>query len=94
MSREKRQAKRFVVSLPLELKQGAGLTRDISHLGAYFETDQPASAGETIEFIIPFDDQGTDPLRLRFRGKVIRVESFVGKNGVAVAFMDYSFERA
>lgn len=90
---ERRQANRFVGRLPVEWNGGTGLTRDFSALGIYFETEQPLSLGERIEFVIGLAHAGSGHLNsVRFQGEVVRVEPNGSKTGIAVAVHTHAFE--
>jgi PilZ domain len=83
---DKRRAERFIGAIPIVLKQGTGLTRDFSTDGVYFETDQALSVGEELDFIMHLNHADpAEQLRLKCRGKVLRLEPGSGKIGVAVA---------
>jgi len=83
---EKRRASRYRVSLPVELEQGSGETRDISESGMFFETDQPFALGQAIRFsvLLAHAIPGIT-FRLRGEGPIVRMERRDDKVGVAVA---------
>jgi PilZ domain len=90
---ERRKTTRFNGNLPVELGHGRGVTRDFSSQGVYFETDQPLSVGEAIQFNIPIDHSGLEySFHIRCQGVVLRVEPSGEKVGVPVAIHSYSFE--
>jgi len=92
-SAERRHATRFRGSLPIEWKTGAGITRDFSASGIFFETDQFFSSGEPVEFALKLEH--FDPahlVRLRCRGEVVRVERGPERVGVAMVINSYRFE--
>jgi len=90
---DRRQARRYRVTVPVELEQGAGTTRDISASGVFFETDLSCSLGATLSFplVLEHADPG-GPVRLQCQGEVVRVEQCEGKVGVAVCFTSYWFD--
>ena len=93
---ERRKAERFIGAIPVEFKQGMGITRDYSTDGIYFVTDQPLSLGEQLEFVIKLSDTDPYPLgqtRLRCLGEVVRVEPGLKTLGVAVAVTTHTLER-
>jgi hypothetical protein len=91
--RERRSTPRFKGNLPLEVGKGRGMTRDFSAQGVYFETDQPLSVGEVIQFAIPIEHSDlAHPFHIRCQGEVLRVEPTGEKVGVAVTIHSYSFE--
>jgi hypothetical protein len=90
---ERRKAVRFTGQLPMELKQGTGMTRNFSTSGIYFETDHSFSHLEPINFFLILEHTGFGPrVRIRCRGEVVRVETGGEKTGVAVAIHSYSIE--
>jgi len=92
---ERRKAKRFTGQLPLELKQGRGLTRDFSTSGVYFETDRLLSPPEPIDFFLILEHTGLGPqVRVHCCGEVVRAEPNGEKTGIAVAVHSYSIEGA
>jgi hypothetical protein len=92
-SSERRQATRFKGRLPVELKNGTGLTRDFSTSGVYFETNQSLSRGEPIEFSMILEHTSLGPqIRLRCLGEIVRVVPIGEKTGVAAAIKSYRFE--
>ncbi len=91
---EKRRAERFNGAIPVELKQGKGLTRDFSTDGVYFVTDQPLALGEQLDFVMHLTHADPAwPVLLRCRGEVVRLEVGLEKTGVAVAIATHRFER-
>jgi hypothetical protein len=92
---DRRRAERFIGAIPIELKQGRGLTRDFSTDGVYFETDQPLSVGEELDFTMHLDNTDSiKPLRVHCRGKVLRVETFAEQTGAAIVICSHVFEHA
>ncbi len=68
----------------------------MSALGLYFETDQFFFVGEVVNLAVRLD--ASDSINgwgigcVRCKGEVRRVDSILGKTGVAVSFDSYSFE--
>ncbi|NJD57045.1 MAG: PilZ domain-containing protein, partial [Nitrospirae bacterium] len=70
-----------------------GVTRDVSMKGVFFETDQPFSVGDTVEFTIAMHYAVPNPsVCLRCQGEVVRVEPASTGVGVAAALVSHSFE--
>jgi hypothetical protein len=92
---ERRHATRFRGALPVKWKKGAGVTRDFSASGIFFETDQFLSSGEPVEFALKLEhfDPGHS-VHLRCRGEVVRVERSAEKMGVAMVINSYRFEES
>jgi hypothetical protein len=92
---DRRRAERFKAEIPIELKQGTGVTKDFSTDGILFVTDQVISVGEQIEFVMLLNHTGTEyAVRLRCRGDVLRVESGAITKEVATAITEHLFEEA
>jgi Tfp pilus assembly protein PilZ len=77
---------RFRLALPLQLKNGIGITRDISTSGIFFETERAYSIGETIRLSLHFEHES-----LQCEARVVRVEPRNGQFGVAVELTSYIF---
>src|SRR5262245_44930489 len=77
---------RFKLALPLQLKNGAGMTRDISTSGIFFETDRAYAIGATIQLSLHFEHES-----LQCKARVVRVEPRNGQFGVAVQLTSYVF---
>lgn len=86
---ERRQARRYDVSLPIAMKvaigsetiQHNGQTRDISTRGLYFITEDDLAPGTEIELslTLPAGD-----VFIRAKGRVIRVDRHKGNSGPAI----------
>ena len=80
---ENRIARRFPMRLPLSVKVSNGglheeicVTRDVSSRGIFFYSDTRMRAGADIEYVLtlPREILLMEPVRIRYRGKVVRVE--------------------
>ena len=78
--------------LPVTLEHGAGITRNVSASGLFFETDQLLTPGAAINFSLEFENARGGPLRLKCEARIVRVEQQVGKIGVAAAITSSRFE--
>jgi hypothetical protein len=86
----KRSAQRVRVEVPVRLEQGSGITRDVSHSGVYFFTDQTFSPGMPVSFVLELDYVFPgEPVFLPCRGKVVRVEAAGEKTGVAASISEF-----
>jgi len=83
---ERRIGERFKLALPVQLKNGTGITRDISTSGIFFETESAHSVGETIRLSLNFEHE-----TLQCEARVVRVEPRNGQFGVAVELVSYVF---
>jgi hypothetical protein len=86
----KRSAQRVRVEVPVHLGQGSGVTRDVSHSGVYFFTDQTFSPGMPVSFALELDYVFPgEPVYLHCRGEVVRVEDAGEKRGVAASISEF-----
>jgi len=89
---ERRRAQRFRIAIPVELDEGAGITRDVSLSGVFFETEQSMTPGEQIHLVLVLERVSPGrPVRLQCEGRVVRVDRFDSRIGVAVAISSYRF---
>jgi len=87
------RADRINSCLPLSVNGKAGVTRDISATGVFFEIDENFSAGTKIQFEVELNTPG-GPLRLVCDGEVVRVVTEGGRSGVAAKILNQSIESA
>ena len=84
---ERRGGERYKLALPLQLKNGTGMTRDISTSGIFFETESAYAIGDTIRLLLNFEHE-----TLQCEARVVRVEPpRNGQFGVAVELTSYVF---
>lgn len=96
---ERRAAQRFPFQIPVTLRLGEvecrGVTQDVSARGAFISTDTKVPETGSIEFtlVLPPEITLTESMRVRCRGKAVRVEGpGLGANfGVAVVVERYEF---
>jgi PilZ domain-containing protein len=97
---EKRSTRRFSLDLPISVKflddgrrEMAGHTRDVSSRGVFMYLDGEIAAGSAIEFVMTLPPEITlsDPIRVRCKGRVLRVDMLAQEQGVAVAIDKYDF---
>ena len=98
---ERRAAQRFSFHLPVSIKiadsgvEGCGFTEDISARGAFLYTQSLLKEGAGIELTLKMPSEITlaDSMRVRCRGKVLRVvpSSSGDKFGVAVHLEGYEY---
>jgi hypothetical protein len=95
---DRREARRFTMTLPLHVMSGAGSevrtqTRDVSYRGLYFFAEKSFRAGNAIEFVItlPQDVTGGD-VKIKCQGEIVRVDQAEnGRVGVAAKIEHYEF---
>jgi len=94
--REKRSTRRFALRLPVSVTYAqTAQTRDVSARGICFYVDSAVAAGSSIEFtlILPPEITLTESIRVRCKGKVVRVDNGgpEGKVAVAAVIEEYDF---
>jgi hypothetical protein len=101
-AKEKRAIRRFTLQLPVtvtarsgEVVQKNAETRDVSSHGICFYCDTALEKQSTIEFTVtlPTDVTMTEPISVRCRGTVVRVDGdgSDGKYAIAAAIDTYEF---
>jgi hypothetical protein len=97
--KEKRNTRRFALRLPVTVNQNGGgeqtaQTRDVSARGVCFYMDSSVAAGSQIEFTLtlPPEITLTESIRVRCKGKVVRVEDGDSSEKVAVAAVIDEYE--
>ncbi len=98
---ERREARRFTMSLPMRVlpreAKGRELdahTRDVSYRGLYFLTEANFEVGSEIEFVITLPQQVNQPgdVNIRCLGEVVRIEPTEnGRVGIAARIARYEF---
>jgi hypothetical protein len=101
---ERREARRFTMSLPLRVLPGGakgrelnGSTRDVSYRGLYFHADSKFSVGTEIDFVIVLPQQATQSgdVNIHCHGEIVRVETTEnGRVGIAAKISRYEFQPA
>jgi hypothetical protein len=99
---EKRATRRFALRLPVSINHAGenmgpltALTRDVSARGICFYLDVPMATGSAIEFTLtlPPEITLTESIRVRCKGKVVRVDGGLvdAKVPVAAVIDEYEF---
>ena len=99
---DKRATRRFALRLPVSVSYNQGgeqeqsaQTRDVSACGICFYLDAPIANGAPIEFTLtlPPEITLTESIRVRCKGKVVRVDNGApgGKVAVAAVIDEYEF---
>jgi hypothetical protein len=99
---EKRATRRFALRLPVSVtysengsQEKTAQTRDVSARGICFYLDSAITAGSPIEFTLtlPPEITLTESIRVRCKGKVVRVDNGApeGKVAVAAVIDEYEF---
>ena len=100
-TKEKRATRRFALRLPVSVRCGetteehTAQTRDVSARGICFYLDSAIQAGSAIDFTLtlPPEITLTESIRVRCKGRVVRVEGGnpVGKMAVGAVIDEYEF---
>jgi hypothetical protein len=98
---ERRPTQRFALHLPISVcvagagRECSGFTQDLSARGVLFYTDLPLSKDDAVEitFMMPSEITLTEAMRVRCRGRVVRVAPPSGgtAHGIAVRIEGYEF---
>ena len=97
---ERREARRFTMSLPMRVlpreAKGRELdahTRDVSYRGLYFLTEANFEVGSEIEFVtLPQQVNQPGDVNIRCLGEVVRIEPTEnGRVGIAAKIARYEF---
>jgi PilZ domain len=102
---ERRTMRRFDMRLPASVRVAGnghnGLlteTQNVSARGVFFYLDRPLVEGTRIEVTMTFPPHVTltEPVRVRFTARVVRIENLQSLSGVGVAAMieEYEFLRS
>ena len=98
---EKRATRRFALRLPVSVNYSgnpaatmAAQTRDVSARGICFYLEAPMAVGSEIEFTLtlPPEITLTESIRVRCKGKVVRVDANVTDQKVPVAAVIDEYE--
>ena len=90
-SAKRDRASRVRSCLPVSINGKAGVTRDISATGIFFEIDDDHKEGSQIHFEVELETPG-GPLMLVCKGKVVRVSKENGRSAVAVKIIDQTLK--
>lgn len=97
---EQRTSRRFALKLPVSIRCEDGKmievpaeTRDVSAQGVFFYTGSRLSEGSKVEFTLtlPPEITLTDSIRVRCRGRVVRIDDERQQNGIAAIIEQYDF---
>jgi hypothetical protein len=102
---DRRTMRRFDMRLPAtvrvagqEPRDASTETQNVSARGVFFYLDRPLAEGVRIEVTMTFPPQVTltEPVRVRFSARVVRVETSPSYSGIGVAAMieEYEFLRS
>lgn len=87
----RRKEERIVTALPVKLGEVAGITRDVSAAGIFFEIEPACPVGGDISFVLELETP-TGIMLLKCKGSVLRTEPKGNKLGVAVRISESVIE--
>src|SRR4051812_33591443 len=87
MPAEQRTEERLSAKLPVNTGGRAGMTRDVSPSGLYFEINGAFAAGNTIDLSVDLDLPGGQ-LALVCTAEILRVEQVGVRQGLAVRILE------
>ena len=85
--RERRKGERISTTLPVDLGDAKGITRNVSATGIYFETYVQYALGDLVRFTVELTSPG-GPLLLKGSGDIVRIEPRGQQLGVAVKILE------
>ncbi|MBV9073199.1 MAG: PilZ domain-containing protein [Acidobacteria bacterium] len=97
---EQRSSRRFALKVPVSIrcdeatpKEIPAETRDLSAQGVFFYTGESLAEGSKLEFTLtlPPEITLTESIRVRCRGKVIRIHQDRQQTGIAAIIEQYDF---
>jgi hypothetical protein len=97
---EKRTTRRFSLDLPISVKSTdnvetalKGKTRDVSSHGVFMYLNSEIAEGAGLEFVMTLPSEVTlaEPIRVRCKGRVLRVQKTDRAQGIAVSIDRYDF---
>jgi hypothetical protein len=87
-----RSVQRYPLGLLVQLPHGAGLTRDVSIGGVYFQTAQTYHVDSQIAFTLSFGAmEQASPIQVRCHARVVRVEPRNEQIGIAAVITSVVF---
>ena len=88
-----RSYERVSTNLPVKMNgRAAGIARNVSTSGIYFETKLPIKSGRVIRFSLELDKPGGG-YSLECTGEVVRIEKLDGNLGVAAKILESRLQR-
>jgi hypothetical protein len=97
---EQRSSRRFALKLPVSIRYANGQakeipaeTRDVSAQGVFFYAGSKLEEGAKVEFTLtlPPEITLTESIRVRCRGRVVRIDDVRPQVGIAAIIEQYDF---
>jgi PilZ domain-containing protein len=92
-NRDKRKEERVSATLPVNVGSTAGIVRDVSASGIFFEIDANYTLGSSISFAVKLDTP-SGYMNLKCLGEIVRIEPRESKVGVGVKIRESTMEAA
>ena len=92
-NQDKRKEERVSTILPVSVGSTAGVVRDVSASGIFFEIDANYTLGSSINFAVKLDTP-SGYMNLKCRGDIVRIEPRDSKVGVGVRILESTMEAA
>ncbi len=92
-NRDKRKEERVSTILPVNVGSTAGIVRDVSASGIFFEIDANYTLGSSISFAVKLDTP-SGFMNLKCMGEIVRIEPRESKVGVGVKIRESTMEAA
>lgn len=90
-----RREQRFSSALNVMFDGGAGISRNVSASGIYFETETPLAPGALLSFTIDYKNPDGAPLRMKCDAHIVRVEGLPrGRIGVGAEIYGFAIIRS
>jgi len=90
---DKRKEERVPATLPVNVGTAAGIVRDVSASGIFFEIDADYTLGSSINFAVKLDTP-SGCMNLKCLGEIVRIEPRESRVGVGVKIRESSMEAA
>ena len=87
---ERRQAKRYLMEVPMRLGEDEGRTKDLSSRGVYFVASAQLEEGTLIEMDVTLANAcARGPVTLHMRGRIVRVHHLDTAVGAAAVIEEW-----
>jgi hypothetical protein len=92
-NQDKRREERVSAMLSVNVGNAAGIVRDVSASGIFFEIDAAYTLGSSISFAVKLDTP-SGFMNLKCLGEIVRIEPRDSRIGVAVKITESAMEAA
>jgi len=92
-NQDKRKEERVSAALPVNVGSAAGIVRDVSASGIFFEIDADYTLGSSISFAVKLDTP-SGYMNLKCLGDIVRIEPRDSKVGIGVRIRESTMEAA